>query len=225
VAAGPDEGFSLKAGRHHDIRTFAIVEAPRPTFSSRGTAMKTAMKLRPLLIAALSSAALATPALAQTNQGNPSTNAPMSAPGTMNNQGTGSSAGSHSGSSTMNQGTTNQGQTTGSIPGGSNMFYTEAWTAQNWRASEAIGMSVYNKAGERIGEIDDILMDNSGRVAAAVVGVGGFLGIGERKVAVNFKSMDMTRESNGNARLVVDLNKNSLQSAPEYKTPVNGKRS
>lgn len=179
------------------------------------------MKLRPLLIAALSSAALATPALAQTTQGNPSTNAPMSAPGTnnsgtMNNQG----AGSHSGASTMNQ-----GNTTGSIPGGSNMFYTEAWTPQNWRASEAIGMSVYNKAGERIGEIDDILMDNSGRVAAAVVGVGGFLGIGERKVAVNFKSMDMTRESNGNARLVVDLNKNALQSAPEYKAPMNGKRS
>jgi sporulation protein YlmC with PRC-barrel domain len=178
------------------------------------------MKLRPLLIAALSSAALATPAVAQTSTQNaPTGNAPMTAPGMMNNQG--SAAGTNSGSSTMNQ-----GHTTGSIPGGgSSTFYTEAWTPQNWRASEAIGMSVYNKAGERIGEIDDILMDNSGRVAAAVVGVGGFLGIGERKVAVNFKSMDMTRESNGNARLVVDLNKNSLQSAPEYKAPMNGKRS
>jgi sporulation protein YlmC with PRC-barrel domain len=195
------------------------------------------MKMRPILIAALSSAALATTALAQTStQTAPHGNAPMTAPGTMNsgtansgtmnNQGAnqGSTVAPNMGTSTMNQGNA-AGNTTGSLPArGSDMFYNETGSTQNWRASEAIGMSVFNKAGERIGEIDDILMDNTGRVQAAVIGVGGFLGIGERKVAVSYTSMDMTRESNGNARLVVDLNKNSLQSAPEYKSPVNARR-
>jgi sporulation protein YlmC with PRC-barrel domain len=201
-----------------------------PTFAQPGTTnlmhplRGTAMKLRPLLIATLSSVALATPALAQTSTQNaPHGNAPMTAPGTMNNQG--STAAPNSGSSNMNSGNAT-GNTTGSLPArGSDMFYNDTGSTQNWRASEAIGMSVYNRAGERIGEIDDILMDNSGRVQAAVIGVGGFLGLGERKVAVAYKSMEMTRESNGNARIVVDLNKNALQSAPEYKAPTNGKRS
>lgn len=98
------------------------------------------------------------------------------------------------------------------------LFYTDAWTPGHWRASEAIGMSVYNRAGERIGEIDDVIVDGAGRVMAAVVGVGGFLGIGERKVAVTFRSLEMTRESNGNARIVVDLTRPALQSAPEYRS-------
>jgi sporulation protein YlmC with PRC-barrel domain len=97
------------------------------------------------------------------------------------------------------------------------VFYSDVWTPSHWRASETIGLAVYNRAGERIGEINDMLLDGSGRVMAAVVGVGGFLGIGERQVAVTFRSFEMTRESNGNPRLLVDLSKTVLQSAPEYK--------
>jgi sporulation protein YlmC with PRC-barrel domain len=105
------------------------------------------------------------------------------------------------------------------------MFYSDVMTPANWRASEAMGLAVYNRAGERIGEIDDMILDGSGRVAAAVVGVGGFLGMGERKVAVAFRAFEMTRETNGSPRLMVDLTKAALQSAPEYKATPAAKRS
>jgi sporulation protein YlmC with PRC-barrel domain len=102
-------------------------------------------------------------------------------------------------------------------PMSSDMFYRETQTPAHWRASESMGMAVYNRAGERIGEIDDLLIDGSGRVNAAVVGVGGFLGMGERKVAISYRSFEMTRESDGTPRLLVDLTKDVLKTAPEYK--------
>jgi hypothetical protein len=105
------------------------------------------------------------------------------------------------------------------------LFYREVWTPSHWRASEAVGLAVYNRSGERIGEIDDMLIDGSGRVMAAVVGVGGFLGMGERKVAVTFRSFAMTREANGDPRMVVDVTKANLQAAPEYKAVASAKRS
>lgn len=105
------------------------------------------------------------------------------------------------------------------------MFYSEVWTPSHWRASEAMGLAVYNRSGERIGEIDDMLIDGSGRVIAAVVGVGGFLGMGERKVAVTFRSFAMTREANGDPRMVVDVTKANLQAAREYKPVASPKRS
>lgn len=97
------------------------------------------------------------------------------------------------------------------------LFFSDVLLPTHWRASEAMGTAVYNKAGERIGEVDELLMDGSGRVVAAVVGVGGFLGIGERKVAVTYRSFEMTRESNGKPRLLIDMNRETLKNAPEYK--------
>jgi PRC-barrel domain len=105
------------------------------------------------------------------------------------------------------------------------MFFTEAWVPTHWRSSEAIGQPVYNRAGERIGEVDELLVDASGRVLAAVIGVGGFLGLGERKVAVSYRSFEMTRETKGKARLVADLSMNNLRNAPEYKPMDAAKRS
>lgn len=98
------------------------------------------------------------------------------------------------------------------------LFFNDVLLPTHWRASEAMGKAVYNRAGERIGEVDELLIDGSGRVVAAVVGVGGFLGIGERKVAVTYRSFEMTRESNGNPRLLIDLTRETLKSAPEYKS-------
>ena len=105
----------------------------------------------------------------------------------------------------------------------SDLFFTDAWVPTHWRSSEAVGQPVFNRAGERIGELDELLVDGSGRVLAAVVGVGGFLGLGERKVAVSYRSFQMTREANGKARLVADLTTTNLRNAPEYK-PVDAAR-
>src|SRR5580704_6719717 len=51
-----------------------------------------------------------------------------------------------------------------------------------WRASKLIGVNVYNTQNEKLGDISEILLDQSGKVSSIVVGVGGFLGIGERDI-------------------------------------------
>jgi sporulation protein YlmC with PRC-barrel domain len=56
----------------------------------------------------------------------------------------------------------------------------------NWRASKVVGLNVYNDQNENVGSINDLLMDKSGNVKAAVISVGGFLGMGSRYVAVAF---------------------------------------
>lgn len=54
----------------------------------------------------------------------------------------------------------------------------------NWRTSKLVGLNVYNDSNESIGSINDLLTDKSGAIKAVVIGVGGFLGIGEHLVAV-----------------------------------------
>src|SRR5438445_5657279 len=56
----------------------------------------------------------------------------------------------------------------------------------DWRASKVVGLRVYNESNENVGSINDLLMDKSGNIKAAVIGVGGFLGMGEHLVAVTF---------------------------------------
>ncbi|MFG3595508.1 PRC-barrel domain-containing protein [Bradyrhizobium sp. RDI18] len=53
-----------------------------------------------------------------------------------------------------------------------------------WRASKMVGLNVYNDSNESLGSINDLLTDKSGDIKAAVIGVGGFLGVGEHLVAV-----------------------------------------
>lgn len=56
----------------------------------------------------------------------------------------------------------------------------------NWRASKIVGLHVYNANNESLGSINDLLTDQNGNIKAVVVGVGGFLGVGEHLVAVPF---------------------------------------
>ena len=58
-----------------------------------------------------------------------------------------------------------------------------------WRASKMMGLNVYNQSNEKLGDINEILLDNQGRVQGVVIGVGGFLGVGERDVAVAFDKL------------------------------------
>lgn len=67
-------------------------------------------------------------------------------------------------------------------------------SANEWRASKVIGLYVYNDADERLGAINELLTDSSGKIVKAVIGVGGFLGIGESDVAVNFDQLKFVNE-------------------------------
>jgi sporulation protein YlmC with PRC-barrel domain len=58
-----------------------------------------------------------------------------------------------------------------------------------WRASKLVGVNVYNEANEKIGDINDVILDKSGKVANVILGVGGFLGMGEHYVAVAFDKL------------------------------------
>jgi sporulation protein YlmC with PRC-barrel domain len=55
-----------------------------------------------------------------------------------------------------------------------------------WRSSKLIGVNVYNDNNEKIGDINELIIDKSGKVDDVVLGVGGFLGMGEHDVAVKF---------------------------------------
>jgi hypothetical protein len=67
-------------------------------------------------------------------------------------------------------------------------------SSSEWRASKVIGLYVYNDANERLGSINELLTDSSGKIVKAVIGVGGFLGIGESDVAVNFDQLKFVNE-------------------------------
>jgi sporulation protein YlmC with PRC-barrel domain len=64
----------------------------------------------------------------------------------------------------------------------------------DWRASKLVGLSVYNDSNENIGSINDLLTDKSGNIKAAVIGVGGFLGMGSRLVAIPFDKIKFVNE-------------------------------
>lgn len=71
-----------------------------------------------------------------------------------------------------------------------------------WRASKLIGVNVYNNNNESLGEINEILVDQSGKVQAVVIGVGGFLGIGERNVAVPMDKIKFVNEPRASSTTV-----------------------
>src|SRR5450755_4972874 len=64
----------------------------------------------------------------------------------------------------------------------------------DWRASKVVGVSVYNDNNESLGSINDLLMDKSGNIKAVVIGVGGFLGVGEHLIAVAFDKIKFVNE-------------------------------
>jgi sporulation protein YlmC with PRC-barrel domain len=100
-------------------------------------------------------------------------------------------------------------------PSGQPMWYSHQ--ADEMRASKLIGIKVVNTANETIGDINEIVLGRDGNVAAVIVGVGGFLGMGEGEVAVNFKSIRMTRDQNNNVVLTMDATKDSLKAAPQWR--------
>jgi sporulation protein YlmC with PRC-barrel domain len=62
-------------------------------------------------------------------------------------------------------------------------------TEGEWRVSKLVGVDVYNEANERIGDVNDVILDRSGKVANVILGVGGFVGMGEHYVAVAFDKL------------------------------------
>jgi putative membrane protein len=72
----------------------------------------------------------------------------------------------------------------------SNIKYLTRQAPTDWTAEALIGRTVENSNGDNLGEINNVIINEKGNVVAAVIGVGGFLGIGEKNVAVPFDALD-----------------------------------
>lgn len=85
--------------------------------------------------------------------------------------------------------------------------------ASGHRASKLIGRDIVNEANETVGKIDDLVITRDDRVLYAIVSVGGFLGMGERLVAVPYDDLAMR----GDNFVMRDATKDSLKQRPEFK--------
>jgi sporulation protein YlmC with PRC-barrel domain len=108
-------------------------------------------------------------------------------------------------------------------PAAGDKFLTEQ-AGTEWMASSLIGSSVYNSADENLGDVNDFILNEDGSIHAVVIGVGGFLGIGEKSVAVAFSNLKKTTDANGADKFVLDVSKEELDSAPAFVTMVEKQR-
>jgi sporulation protein YlmC with PRC-barrel domain len=76
--------------------------------------------------------------------------------------------------------------------------------------------NVYDQADNKIGDVDDLLVDQKGQITAVLVGVGGFLGMGEKDVAIPFSALHAS-EKNNKWYLVLNTTKDALKAAPGFK--------
>ena len=74
---------------------------------------------------------------------------------------------------------------------------------------------VYDNQDNKIGDVNDILLDKDGRVSTVIIGVGGFLGVGEKDVAVPFTALKVAEKA-GDRYLVINATKEALEKAPGY---------
>ncbi len=80
------------------------------------------------------------------------------------------------------------------------------------RLSQVIGASVFNDAGERIGGIDDLVMVEGDKVSVAIIGIGGFLGMGAKLVAVPYQQL----KRDGEKLVLPGVTKDALDAMPSF---------
>jgi len=117
-----------------------------------------------LLIGGLLATALVVPALAQSNPPTPAPKAPAAAPATT------------------------------SAPTTSTSSSTNKVFSDQWRASKLIGLNVYNDQNEKLGDISELLLDKEGKVTGVVIGIGGFLGMGQHDIKVDMAKLKFVNE-------------------------------
>jgi sporulation protein YlmC with PRC-barrel domain len=77
--------------------------------------------------------------------------------------------------------------------------------------------NVYDPSDSKIGEVMDVLVDHEGKIGVLIVGVGGFVGVGEKDVAVPFNAVQFKTKDNNKWYPVMNTTKDALKTAPGYK--------
>lgn len=154
--------------------------------------------------AVLMASTAAAPALAQTSTTNPATPAaPSAQTDTMKPNATAGATTGTSSASTM---------------GAASGDYLTMQSETQVSANDYIGKAIYNGENNSIGDVNDLILEQNGGIAAVVVGVGGFLGIGEKNVALPMSKVTMNRDDNNQVRLTTTETAEMLKAAPEFKT-------
>lgn len=95
--------------------------------------------------------------------------------------------------------------------------FASSVSADQMAVSKLTGTEVRNAAGENLGDINDIVLDKSGKPTVAIIGVGGFLGMGEKNVGVPFQALQFTISNDTNTQVArLDVAKEALQAAPTF---------
>jgi sporulation protein YlmC with PRC-barrel domain len=84
------------------------------------------------------------------------------------------------------------------------------------RAEELIGTTVYGAGDENVGEIGDVILTQDGKVDAVIIDVGGFLGMGEKEVAVGMDNLTFLTDEDGNKYLYTTFTKEQLEAQVAY---------
>ena len=111
-----------------------------------------------------------------------------------------------------------KGQTAPSAPAGMTTPMQADAAGHAIPANKLIGADVTNAKREQVGSIDELLIDKSGQVRGLVVSVGGFLGVGDRKVVLSWDDLAISRHDD-QVVAVASATKDQLKAMPEYKTP------
>ena len=86
----------------------------------------------------------------------------------------------------------------------------------NHEVEGILGRPVLGAADENVGRIVDVIVDHSGRVRAAIIDFGGFLGVGSRKIAVDWNALHFPPPGQANAKITLDLTRDQVKAAPEF---------
>jgi hypothetical protein len=85
------------------------------------------------------------------------------------------------------------------------------------QAQSVLGKEVRSSADENMGRIVDVIVDHDGRVRAAVIDFGGFLGVGSRKIAVDWNALSFPSPASNRDVVTLELTRDQVKAAPEYK--------
>jgi hypothetical protein len=86
----------------------------------------------------------------------------------------------------------------------------------NHEVEGILGREVRSAADENMGRIVDVLVDRSGQVRAAIIDFGGFLGVGSRKIAVDWSALHFPTPGKPDAQIALELTRDQVKAAPEY---------
>ncbi|MBZ2168101.1 PRC-barrel domain-containing protein [Marinobacter sp. F4216] len=106
-------------------------------------------------------------------------------------------------------------QKSGDQPGMENRGYMTSIPTNGTRASKLIGTDVKTARDEKVGSVNDLLIDQEGQIVAVVVGVGGFLAMGEKNVAISWDKVTKSGAAD-EQQLRIDQTREELESAPDY---------